>query len=332
MDAKFKKERGAHLAWTELATVFANEASAAEAKGGDAGRIRYQKEISKFTGYTVGMLRGMAATKAWLDKLPLEDRPTEQLVSKSFTALDLIRRLDGIDPRQTGELLRKLGKGRLPVSAIRAELRAAAASREGAGVVADAPMADVDQDGESDASEPRPETEASDRMIAVSAAMDWTPSTLQTRQWRQEEALYAIQRELGRLSGEVAKFRKPEGVSPIGVRCAAIAFLDNAMTEGDGFEIVNAAHGLSRATLSDHVSRAIVASRFFRRFFLVFTPDSSPELVNKAVESLVSLEIPAVGVAWFGLQNPILLNAEGTPEPDRRHRLEDICRHGHWVK
>ncbi len=52
----------------------------------------------------------------------------------------------------------------------------------------------------------------------------------------------------------------------------------------------------------------------------------------KTKESLESLRIPAIGVLWFGHRgsDAILLKADGTPEPDYRDKLGDICKHGHW--
>jgi hypothetical protein len=56
---------------------------------------------------------------------------------------------------------------------------------------------------------------------------------------------------------------------------------------------------LGRSTLSDHVSRVIASSRFFRRHYIAFTSDSEPEAAYRTKESLEMLKVPAVGVIWF---------------------------------
>jgi hypothetical protein len=152
------------------------------------------------------------------------------------------------------------------------------------------------------------------------------------RHLRKADAFGKIRQLLPQLSGHFVLFDRPLGTSPPAIRCDAIAWLDNDLTQGDGFEIAYAAHGTGPAAISDLLSRAVVASSFFRRHFLVFTPGSSSELVHRAIESLKVLQANSIGVVMleeFG--HKILRSPKGPPVPDRRKMLQIICPGGRWA-
>lgn len=132
------------------------------------------------------------------------------------------------------------------------------------------------------------------------------------------------------LCGPVHRFERPEGVSPLGIRCSAVAWLDRAMTQCDGFLIVNAQHGLGRSILSSYVSAAIVSSTFFNTFYIVFTADSANDSVIETARALDTLKASTIAVIQVGEKGGVLRNATGTPVPDRRDQLKDILRRGHW--
>jgi hypothetical protein len=243
-----------------------------------------------------------------------------QRKSSDLTALDLIRRLDAHNEGLADHYLSRLETATgVRVAALRAELRAIARSRESARrLPGDGQPKHLEEDGEP--------------LVEGAIMTRLSPSLAQLRSWRSVEAMNDIANLLPTISGEIHGFGRPDGVSPLGIRASAIAWLDEDMTSGDAFEVVNAGPGLSRSTLSDHVSRVIASSRFFRQHFLAFTSDSEPELVFKAKESVELLKVPAVGVLWFGKkgEDAILLKPNGPPMPDWRDRLTDICRRGHW--
>lgn len=320
---KFANAREKGLSWTEIARHFADGLEKA-AQRGEAARTRYQKDAARHTGYSIGMLRNMAATYDWVLKTQQRSPIPNDLVEKSLTALDLIRRLDvhnaGLAEKYLGRLGTTTG---VRVSALRAELKAIARKWE-----------EARRGTKEEASKPAEveEMQPFEPAAQVVATTYVKHSLAQVRSWRTMETMNDIAKLLPVVSGAVHHFGRPDGVSPIGIRATAIAWLDADMTAGDAFEVVNAGHGLSRSTLSDHVSRVIASSRFFRRHYVTFTSDSEPELVYKTKESLEALKVPAVGVIWFGYkgEEAILLKPAGTPTPDWRERLHEICKLGHW--
>jgi hypothetical protein len=319
-NSRKKKDR----AWTEIAAQFVDGLETA-AQAGEAARTRYQKEAARHTGYSIGMLRNMAATLEWVRQAKRQREIPDDVVSKSFTALDLIRRLDAHHAGAADQYIFRLTtKTGVRVSALRAELRAIARGT------------DADRSATSEEkSQPLQKDETPQITAAAPQSMmprHIKPSLAQMRSWRTMEAMDDIAKLLPILSGEVHDFGRPEGVPPIGIRATAIAWLDADMTTGDAFEVVNAGHGLSRSTMSDHVSRAIASSRYFRRHFLAFTSDSEPNLVYRTKETLEMLKVPAIGVIWFGHRGKkaILLTPTGAPTPDWRDRFKDICKLGHW--
>jgi len=321
-DDKFADARAKDLPWTEVASHFAAGLEAAS-RDGEAARTSYQKEAARHTGYTIGMLRHMAATYEWIRRSKSKRVIPEAVVLKSYTALDLIRRIDAHDPAMADRYLSRLDTATgVRASALRGELKEIADKRAAARHV----------QGENRNSEPVFEEEVTGSSVELKS-FQTKPSLALIRSRRSADAMNDIAKLLPTICGEVYRFGRPDGISPIGVRASAIAWLDEAMTMGDAFEVVNAGHGLNRSTLSDHVSRAIASSRYFRQTFLAFTSDSEPGLVYKAAESIRMLEIPAVGVLWFGHagKEAILLKPEGAPLPDRRERLTDICKRGHWT-
>lgn len=322
---KFADAREKDISWVEIADHFAKGLTLA-AEQGEAARTRYQKEAARHTGYSIGMLRNMTATRDWLRTI-LNDRYrhlhlSDDTVAKSFTALDLIRRLDAHHAHKAEDYLSRLGTATgVRVSALRTELKEIARQYEAARTLPSPKEAEVFQ--------PHVGPQVVEEKMVVRHVR---PSLAQIRSWRTMEVMNDIAKLLPLLSGDVNHFARPEGVSPIGVRATAVAWLDEDMTQGDAFEVVNAGHGLSRSTLSDHVTRAIASSRFFRRHYLAFTSDSEPDMVYRTKESLEMLKVPAVGVVWFGHKGKeaILLKPTGSPAPDCRERLKDICKLGHW--
>jgi hypothetical protein len=323
-DVKFADAIKKGLPWTEVAGRF-EEGLIKAAEDGEAARTQYQKDAARHTGYSIGMLRNLAATLSWMRTSKSHVHLADDVVLGSFTALDLIRRLDVYNPGKADHFLTRLGtKTGVRVSALRAELRSIALDREAARRPSDGAGKVVADEMEISEAEPK-------QMLLAASQM--RPSLAQMRSWRSMGAMEDIARLLPKLSGdEVHHFGRPEGVSPLGIRATAIAWLDADLTQGDAFEIVNAGHGLGRSTLSDHVSRAIASSRFFRRHFLAFTSDSEPDMVYKAKESIEMLKVPAVGVVWFGHtgEDAIILMAKDSPTPDCRDRLKEICKLGHW--
>src|SRR5882672_3349077 len=91
-DAKFADAIKKDLPWPEVAGRF-EEGLIKAAEGGEAARTRYQKAAAGHTGYSIGMLRNLAATLQWMRTSKSHLHLPEEVVLKSFTALDLIRRL-----------------------------------------------------------------------------------------------------------------------------------------------------------------------------------------------------------------------------------------------
>ena len=270
-DPEFKNARSRKVSWLLIAEAFSRGSGIAVAAAGEAGRTRFQSEASRFTGYSVGILRGYAATAEWPAKLPPNDRLDNEAALRSFTVLDLIRRVYAVDRESASDLISTLKNGRLSVSSVRAELKHLALVRpiDGPPVNGSDRIAEARWD-----SYHLPETT---RPVA-SVRSAPKPTIARLRTWRTEDALVGIEKLLERLCRYHYAFLRPEGVSAIGVRCSAIAWLNEEMTEGVGFEVINAADGLSRATLSDHVSRGIVAADISRNFTWCSLKIAHPDL------------------------------------------------------
>jgi hypothetical protein len=89
---------------------------------------------------------------------------------------------------------------------------------------------------------------------------------------------------------------------------------------------------MTHAQFGTLVSRVILASSFFRRYFLVFTGDSDPMFPPRAVHALDQLGVDSVGVVWLGGEKPKkpLRDPTKLPVPDRRPKLRLICPNGRW--
>jgi hypothetical protein len=271
----------------------------------DAGRRKFAALAAVASGFSANLLRRYAAARVFVDALPREQSLPRTMIDSSFAALELIIRISKHDAELGRQLLARMRDERLTVSFLRGQLKNLA-PKSTAG---------------------RPDTPS--KPVALATAV-YAP----VRQNRMDAAFHELRRLLPGLSGRsVVAFGKPEGAAPIGIRCDAVAWLDRAFTTGDGFEIVHAPRGSSKAALSDAVSRAMTASSLFRKFYLAFTWDSEQLHVSLAIESLKKFGASTVGVVHFG-QDPAIRRKAGkaAPVPDRRDMLRTICPQGRWAR
>lgn len=297
--------RDRRVSWTEVASLLKRSIDANASSKTDQ-RSRLLKEAAASSGYTAGALRRFLNTFEYLETLPFELRPDGNVAKKSFAAIEMIRRIAGHDAEEAKRLLGDLKKKRIPVSELRKALKDSkerSLSKERA------------------VAEPRP-VFFSDARIPGGAASE--------RNWRVNAGLRLLSQLLPELTGKYESFQQPLGNAPIGVRCDAIAWLDAKWTKGDGFELLHGPTSVSKAVVSDRVTRAIVASRFFRRFYIVFTPDSSPERVHRAAQALEQLDARSVGVVWLRAEKPLIRPRSGPPSPDWTDKLALVCPGGGW--
>lgn len=297
----------ARVPWTTVAVILR------QAVGQDTGtssefRTRWIREAAGASGYTIGALKRFMAVFDFVSGIPAELRPDSEGLAASFTALEMIQRIESHDRQEAMRLLGELRTTKIPISRLRAALEAAKRRRLTRGA---------------EAHQRRP--------VGISAGHStFETSAAGERNLRANATLDLVYRLLPELTGKFEAFQQPLGTAPIGVRCDAIAWLDVKWARGDGFESVHAPGPVSRSVVSDRVTRAIVASRFFRRFYLVFTPESSGEHVHRAASALDQLEAKSVGVVWLGAELPIVRKRSGPPVPDWSDRLAAVCPGGKW--
>ena len=273
---KEAKERpaAARRSWVEVASLFRKKLE----EGGFAWP-ESQQTFAMTWGLSVGMPKRFAVALAFVESLPERSRPKPNVVESSFTAIELIERINRRDPRKARELLGKLGQPGMRISAIRQELK---------NVLGGIPLERTSRRGV-------PVSTPSSRVLAapIPAQRSFAASA---RRVREETTYEKVEGLLPKLSGPIVLFHRPLGVAAAPMRCDAIAWADDHYETADGFEFLYAPTLMSETQFSDQLNRAVVAATFFRRYFLVFSADSDPEFARRAVHLLGLLRASTVGV------------------------------------
>jgi hypothetical protein len=296
------------VSWIDLAIVVRRAIGKGSGLSTDQ-RVRWLKEAATASGYSVGALRRFLNTLEFLESVPEQSRPDDGTIRESFTGIEMIQRIASHDAEEAARLLLEFRAKKIPVSKLRSSLKDSKAKGLSKGVGEQRPAVSFSEGG---------------RLPPGSSA------AASERNWRANAALRLVHQLLPKLTGKYDSFQQPLGSAPIGVRCDAIAWVDGKWTKGDGFEIVHAPAAVAKSIVSDRVSRAIVAARVFRRFYLVFTPDSWLEHVHRAAGALDQLEARAIGVVWLQAEKPLIRKRTGPSVPDWSDRLSTVCPGGKW--
>lgn len=296
-----------HTPWTEIAKIV-NGAVGPESRLGPSQRAAWLRAAARASGYTPAVLRRFGNTLIFVQGFAERSRPDEELIGRSFTAIEMIHRIARQDAEEAARLFGELGRTRMAISDLRRVLKDSRKRR----------LEIQSSSGR------RPVTRAVQSPLPISP-----PSLASERNWRTDAAIMGLLRLLPELTGKSVHVGRPIGTAPTSVRCDVIAWL-SGWTRGDGFEIVHAPAAAARSLVSDRVARSVVASRFFRRFFLTFTPDSSEEHVMRACQALDQLEVRSVGVVLLGAEKPVKRRRTGPPDPDWSHMLPIVCPDGKW--
>lgn len=298
------------MSWVEVATIFRRIGREA---GADQNRL--EREAAVASGYTGGILRRFVIALNFLESgiIAEERRPNRHLLDSSFTAIELIERISRQNPGRAAELMVEIGERRLRVESLRRELSDLRGTPY--------PLTMV----ETTARQVMPRTLKVSQLPRAYAAS--------ARRLREEVTFARVEALLPEVSGSVDIFHRPLGVPVAPLRCDAIAWMNDRYDEADGFEFVYAPSSMTEVLFSDQLDRAIVASSFFRRHFVVFSNDSDPKFPARAVRILQLLGIRSIGVIALGEKKPIQLAAQvkGVPQPDRRHLLKVLCPGGKWA-
>ena len=293
--------------WVEIASLYR--------KKFDEGAFLDPNALQEFAMrwvLSVGMPKRYAVALAFIESLPERSRPKPNVVDSSFTAIELIELINRRDPRKARELVSKLGQPGTRVSAIRRELK---------NVLGATPL--------ERRRPPGPTASSLANAVPIPASRSYAASA---RRVREETTYEKIERLLPKLSGPIVLFHRPIGVATAPMRTDAIAWLDDHYGEADGFEFLYASASMTETLFSDMLNRVVVAATFFRRYFLVFTPDSDHILEQRAVQLLGLLRANTVGVVAFGAKDPQLLKPKDeAPVPDRRELLKTLCPKGRWA-
>lgn len=299
------------MSWMEVATIFRRIG-----KEGGADQHRLEREAAVASGYTSGILKRFVIALNFLESgIVLEERrPKRHVLDSSFTAIELIERISRQNPERAAELIVEIGERRVRVESLRREL----SDLRGAPYPL-TPLTPI----ETTARQVLPRLRTQEpRAYAASA-----------RRLREEVTFARVENLLPEVSGPVEIFHRPLGVPVAPLRCDALAWLDDRYGEADGFEFVYAPSAMTEVLFSDQLDRAIVASSFFRRHFVVFTDDSDPKFPARAARIIQLLGIRSMGVIALGDKKRVQLaaQAKAVPEPDRRHLLKRLCPAGKWA-
>ncbi|SDO48471.1 hypothetical protein SAMN05444050_4250 [Afipia sp. GAS231] len=294
----------AKRSWVEVASLFRK---GLEESGGSGGAA-FQRETATNSGYTVGMLKRFVVALNFIESLPERTKPKPTVVEASFTAIELIERINRRNPAKAREILGTLGQPGTRVSAIRKELK---------NLRDEVPLE----------FNPHPAR----RMTLVSAPVPRSYAA-SARRMREEITYEKVEALLPKLSGPIVVFHRPLGVAVAPVRTDAIAWLDENYETADGFEFIYAPSSMTETLFSDQLNRAVVAATFFRRYFLVFTADSDSRFPRRAIDILKLLEAGTIGVVELAAKDPRPLKPKDEPPvPDRRGMLKKICPQGRWA-
>lgn len=295
--------RERRVPWIDIAEIIAKTVGPESGVSSDQ-RALWLNQAAVASGYTPGALRRFVNVLTFLRRIPERKRPDRQIIENSFTAIEMIQRISRHDPVEADRLLGEIGTRRLTISRLRLALKGSTAELSG------------------HASRARRRTLTPEGRLV--------PSVAGERNWRIDAALGELYRLLPELTGKFEHFGRPLGVAPMGIRCDAVAWIDTEWSRGDGFEIVFAPSSAAKSFVSDRVTRAVVAARFFRRFFIAFTPESSEAHVGRVVQALNLLDAKSVGVVRLGVAAPLIRKRTGKSDPDWSDRLSGICPGGHW--
>ena len=303
--------KAARMSWMEVGSIFRTISQQA---GPD--RARYEREAAAASEYSIGVLKRFVVAlnfveSSWLKQSEMPKRP---VLEASFTAIELIERLSRQNPVRASELMTQLGSRGMRVDAIRRELAnygGYIATPKRFTIPGSPPVFPVVQ-GNSTA-----------RAHSASA-----------RRSREEITYERVEGLLPQLCGKVETFHRPLGVPIAPLRCDAIGWLDKNADAADGFEFLYAPSSMTEALFSDQLGRAIVASSFFRRHFIVFTANSDPKFPERTVRIIKFLRMNSLGVVALADQEPIRLmpKPRGKPDPDRRELLSLLCPKGRWAE
>lgn len=301
----------ARMSWMEVGSIFR---SISQQAGPD--RARYEQEAAAASEYSVGVLKRFVVALNFVESpwLLQSEMPKKPVLESSFTAIELIERLSRQNPVRASELMTQLGRRGMRVDAIRKELANYGGYLEATGrlhIPRSLPIFPVVQTG------------PTARAYSASA-----------RRSREEITYERVEGLLPQLSGKIETFHRPLGVPIAPLRCDAIAWIDKNMEAADGFEFLYAPSSMTEVLFSDQLGRAIVASSFFRRHFIVFTEDSDPKFSERTVRILEFLRMDSLGVVALADHEPIrrMPKKRGKPEPDRRTLLGSLCPEGRWAE
>lgn len=304
-----KKDR---RSWMDVAATFR-----AIGKDGGTDRHRLERAAAIASGYTTGILKRFVVALNFLESgiVAHESRPKQHVLDSSFTAIELIERISRQSPGRAMELMAEIGERRLRVEFLRRELSELRGSLEPA-LMPISPISGRDQSVRVGTVSQPP------RAYAASA-----------RRVREETTFTRVEELLPKVSGRIELFHRPLGVPVAPLRCDAIAWIDDRYQEADGFEFIYAPTSMTEVLFSDQLDRAIVASSFFRRHYVVFTDDSDPKFAARAESIIHMLGIRSMGVIALDDKKPVRLaaQAKAAPEPDRRHLLKTLCPKGRWA-
>ena len=301
----------ARMSWMEVGAIFKKISLEA-----GPNRARLEQDAAAASEYSVGVLKRFVVALNFVESpyLPESEKPKKQVLESSFTAIELIERISRQNPARATELMNQLGRRGTRVEAIRDELADMRGGYQGSVIPhirTTPPVLPIVQSG------------GNARAHSASA-----------RRSREEITYERVEALLPQLSGKIEAFHRPIGVPIAPLRCDAISWLDKRMEAADGFEFLYAPSSMTEVLFSDQLCRAIVASSFFRRHFIVFTEDSDPKFPERAVQILKFLRMNSLGVIALAEREPVRLmpKARGKAEPDRRALLSLLCPKGRWAE
>jgi len=291
--------------WREVAEILDEIVSSAAWKGRHDTPMGWYQEAAEISGYSVGVLRRMAALSGFLKKAKGEFDDYEKLTSESrrfpFATMEILKRIFDMDPEKAKELFPKILKRDIT----HREVQEVYSSFTGP------PQRFRGRDGQvsgklSVGAEPRAMNKYGARAGKEFACYVFEAAKVNaTKLTGNAKASLHFQRY------------KFDYASPDAV---AVLLKGSAVEWVDGFDCRFINSGLVRGRRIQLVSEVALAATYFRQYWLIVP--KAGHLGMSLVHDVRTLELHSVGVAEFDKERPenlrVLLKPELPPVPDRQ--------------
>lgn len=289
--------------WTQVAELLDRGLQRERQQGVNPHTGRFLPFAVKATGYSATLIyRYLAVWKFASAHLVPTDASWDALCDVPFASIELIKRVWDLDRRFARAALHDVLAGKISVRRLQAEVRSIEAKRQA-------------QNLRSTAYTARQEAEA--KIIdAIEGQYLETFSNIKEAQFVERTASILLHARAD----------------------LAIVIEEHGRIEAvDGIELKTRVHIPMRARIWEMIARWLYSSTFYRRFWIVITPQTYEELlISEIQEALAEGSLNNIGVAKATVAKNgrvtmrVIRSPGGPPSPDRRPALIDALRKTMW--